>query len=311
MKEYRKNRILREFWDFDRTKAKKLLSDFVEARRTLLPSKDYKEGLYSRLEALRYKKESNLELIKRYFSSAIAFTFIVSVVWFFYTQTDIVVEPVSEYPIVKQSENISNMTLDEEDVLHESWALYMWDKKLDTSWDIDAEELSQDDLRTHSMSLTWEVTYSDSSEDIKVETSEDIDELQTRTSVSAPDSTLDKTQDIEKDRPDTYIRNISTEEREDTLDEDVELSDLYDMPMRSMSFSEDSHSENIYQNKELFEKICENVWWFFDEYNLYCALWTNIICKFDSLEKYDDACEVFYRNMQQSHTSKVHSDVNR
>ena len=96
MKEYRKNRILREFWDFDRTKAKKLLSDFIEARRTLLPTKEYKEHLYSRLEALRYKKESNVELIKRYFSSVLAFTFVVSVVWLFYTQNDFTWVPLSE-----------------------------------------------------------------------------------------------------------------------------------------------------------------------------------------------------------------------
>ena len=311
MKEYRKNRILREFWDFDKTKTQELLYDFSEARKTLLPSKEYKEDLYSRLEALRYKKESNIELIKRYFSSTLAFTFIVSVVWIFYTQTDIIVEPVSEYPAVKQSENTLNMTLDDEDIPDESWSLDTWSKKLDTSVDSDTKELFQDDIWTDSVSFNSEATDSDSNEDIKVEKSEDIDELQMRTSVSAPDLTIDKTQDREKNKLDIYTRNKSTAEWEDTWDEDTELSDSYDMPMRSMAFSEDSYGDDIYQNKELFEKICENVWWFFDEYNLYCTLWKNIVCKFDSLEKYDDACEIFYRKIQQSHISEADSDVIR
>ena len=90
MKDYRKNRLLREFRDIDRSKAKKLLTDFIDARKALSPDKEYKENLFSRLEALQYKKESTLETIKKYFSSALAFTFVVSVVWLFYTQTDFI-----------------------------------------------------------------------------------------------------------------------------------------------------------------------------------------------------------------------------
>ena len=98
MKEYRRNRLLREFRDIDRSQAKKILEDFEDARKILLPDTWYKENLFSRLETLVYKKESTFENIKKYFSSALAFTFVVSVVWLFYTQTDFLWESVSDTP---------------------------------------------------------------------------------------------------------------------------------------------------------------------------------------------------------------------
>ncbi|MCH8518973.1 hypothetical protein LAT59_04395 [Candidatus Gracilibacteria bacterium] len=87
MKENKKN-ILDDFSDISGDEKRKILNDFKKLQALLKPSSDYKERLFSRLQAIKYHNESNISHFQKYVSGILAFTFCFSGIWYFYTHID-------------------------------------------------------------------------------------------------------------------------------------------------------------------------------------------------------------------------------
>jgi len=320
MKDYRKKHLLEEFSDIERSKAKHILTDFRNARNIFLPNKEYKEHLYSCLEALRYNKESHLELIKKYFSSALAFTFIISVVWLFYTQTDVVIEPISEDSMVSQWPHQSDDAGSQREIYDASELLETWITESDIISEQSAEESIQN-TTTDALSVESENTYNDWVWNREVKESHTriiVPESEVDThkpsqrhadihnmSLSEAEPSDDMNEEDMKEESNISIYTDSITEPEIISDDDdiLQSIDMYDPSMGITSLETDSYLDIGQEDKQIFQEICLKSDGVFVAEDHLCILNMRDICGLDALRSIEhNSCSIFYREYSREKT---------
>lgn len=89
MTQHKKNNILDDFSDISLEEKEKILWDFEKLQTSLKATTEYKENLFSQLQALyHFKEQKNYFSVQKYISWLLAFTFCVSGIWYFFSKIE-------------------------------------------------------------------------------------------------------------------------------------------------------------------------------------------------------------------------------